>query len=311
MTDLFDHLIHPHVENIYNSDYQDKQPLHIKRGCATYFDQFLTVEDVIGYLGGNNTYPNIQVVRDGQEVAYSRYTKDEDIKGYRFNQVIDTDKLTEVFTQEKSTIRIFQAHRSMEKVAVMCKSLQSLFCCPVQANVYLSPPESCGFGVHFDTHSVFAIQLYGNKKWKVFDSAFPLPLNGEREPPQEFTRRVARAKTIIDCSLETGDTLYIPRGYLHEVCTEGQPSIHLTFGILHRNGYDVLEHLLSNKNSLSLRKALPTSRYQQDSFDSYKQEVLGSISEMLDKQWSQLIFESNSDGNKGRNFESLHNMFKI
>lgn len=295
MSDFFQYLIAPHDPALFVAEYFDAKPLHIKRASPDYFEDVLSLDEVIEFLNKDgNVYPNIQVVRDGQEVTSSRYTYDEVIRGYHFNQVIDPKKLGEVVAQEKSSIRIFHAQRNIKKVGLLCQELEAVFRCPVQANIYLSPPESRGFGVHFDTHSVLALQLQGAKHWKVFDSPFPLPLNGEQEAPESFMKRVANAKCIFEGDVTKGDFLYIPRGFLHEVSSGPLPSVHITFGLRQHSAYDLFDRLVSDKNNLSMRKSLPLSIYQEGQFEACKKDILRFVEESLDQQWEEMSSSAKS-----------------
>lgn len=75
----------------------------------------------------------------------------------------------------------------------------------IHFNLYWSPPESVGAGVHSDEHDVVIIQLSGSKCWK-FESS--------------------------EILLSRGDVLCVREGILHDPVTEKKSdSIHLTIGI--------------------------------------------------------------------------------
>jgi len=303
MADFLQYLISPHEPSTFFDQHFDAKPLHVKRERPDYFDRVLSFEKIMEFLGNPaNTYPNIQVVRDGQEVPFDYYTNSDVIGGrYHFNQVVDPKKLGQVFAQEKSSIRIFQAQRTFQSVAKWCRELEAIFRCPVQANIYLSPPETRGFGIHFDTHSVFALQLEGAKHWKIFDSPFPLPFNDEREAPRAFTQRVSDAKCIYEEDLTKGDLLYIPRGYLHEVSSGPQPSVHITFGVRQHSGYDLLSNAIaSSREEMSLRQSLPTSIYHQDEFKAFKDNMIRLLEESLDDEFQKMTTQfGNTEPEKG------------
>ncbi|XP_044471379.1 uncharacterized protein LOC123200301 isoform X3 [Mangifera indica] len=142
--------------------------------------------------------------------------------------------------KEGYTISVRGMEFRIESVAAISDSFASLFGQPsVGANMYLTPPNSQGLACHYDDHCVFVCQLFGSKQWKVFSQpCVQLPrlyypraiVNGvEVESSKNEYRQF---------SLEKGDILYIPRGFLHEACTDnGKPSesagysLHLTLGI--------------------------------------------------------------------------------
>ena len=94
-------------------------------------------------------------------------------------------------------------------------------------NAYLSIGGRGTFGRHWDTHDVFALQLIGRKRWQVFAASFPLPLGMHRS---ETTLAACPPEPILDCVLEAGDMLYVPRGCWHHVLPTEGPSLHLSVG---------------------------------------------------------------------------------
>ncbi|WP_312122111.1 JmjC domain-containing protein [Kosakonia cowanii] len=73
-------------------------------------------------------------------------------------------------------------------------------------NIYWSPADSSGAGMHADDHDVIIIQLEGKKIWRFEDG---------------------------DIMLSAGDVLFIQKGVLHNPVTEkNHQSIHLTIGVV-------------------------------------------------------------------------------
>jgi len=101
--------------------------------------------------------------------------------------------------------------------------LEQMLRCLVQVNVYVSAGATRGFGVHWDDHEVFALQIAGRKRWRVLGPTLRQPLLGIAPPPQP----VADMAEAFDQVLQAGDILYLPRGWWHSVCAEGEPTIHL------------------------------------------------------------------------------------
>jgi len=71
------------------------------------------------------------------------------------------------------------------------------------------------------------------------------------------TARAAEAP-VLDTVLEPGDSLYLPRGYLHSATALGELSIHLTVGIHAISRYQLVRHLLAiAQEEPALRRSLP------------------------------------------------------
>jgi len=126
-----------------------------------------------------------------------------------------------------ATIVLQALHVNWHPLAVFCRQLEDALGQGVQANAYWTPRGSQGFAVHHDTHDVLVLQVAGEKRWLLYDPLLELPLKHQRwslslgEPGQPGD----------DLTLRAGDTLYLPRGWLHQAETSATDSLHLTIGI--------------------------------------------------------------------------------
>jgi hypothetical protein len=81
--------------------------------------------------------------------------------------------------------------------------------------------------VHHDTHDVFCLQIAGEKRWLVYEPLWELPLRDQRYSAELGDP----GKAVVDVTLRPGDTLYLPRGWLHAATTSDAESLHLTIGV--------------------------------------------------------------------------------
>ncbi|QYG09825.1 cupin domain-containing protein [Janthinobacterium sp. PAMC25594] len=102
----------------------------------------------------------------------------------------------------------------------------------VAANAYLSYTGSGTFGKHWDTHDVFVIQLFGTKRWQVFEPTLPLPL---RSQTSQNVKRTCPEEAVFDGVLEAGDVMYLPRGWWHVATPMDHVSFHVTVGMYYPN----------------------------------------------------------------------------
>jgi hypothetical protein len=159
--------------------------------------------------------PAFRLVKDGETLPASRYTKTTRTGSNEATGVLDARAVFEEFT-DGATI-IFQGmHRYWAPLADYCRRLEIALGHPVQANAYITPPGAQGFGAHEDEHDVFVLQSHGTKHWKVHQR-HDLP---PTRPP------------LIDSEVAPGDSLYIPRGFPHSASTQERESVHITIGIL-------------------------------------------------------------------------------
>jgi hypothetical protein len=120
-------------------------------------------------------------------------------------------------------------------IARVAECLEGTFREKIQVNAYAGWGSSKGFDLHWDDHDVLVVQVAGRKQWAIYGPTRQYPLFRDIEPNVQ-----PPSNAIWTGELSNGDVLYIPRGWWHEACALGEPTLHLTFGINHRNGIDLL-----------------------------------------------------------------------
>lgn len=155
-----------------------------------------------------------------------------------------------------ATIILNQLHQSDIALAALCRSLEQVFSCHVQTNIYLTPPGSQGFHTHYDNHDVFVLQIKGEKTWRLYDQAVAAPYRGERFEPGRHPVGEPSHSFV----LKAGDCAYLPRGLMHDASTTGEAaSLHITCGLLVRTWADLVLEAVSEVcvNDPAFRQSLP------------------------------------------------------
>jgi ribosomal protein L16 Arg81 hydroxylase len=152
-----------------------------------------------------------------------------------FAGVGDTDRILLEY-QRGATILLQRVERSWPPLTALCGNLEQVFYHPVDANAYLTPASSQGFGVHYDTHDVFILQLAGSKHWRLYDAPLRLPL--ESQPFDQLDVNPGPLSQQID--LHAGDLIYLPRGTFHEALTSTCSSLHVTVAITPHRWADLI-----------------------------------------------------------------------
>lgn len=155
-----------------------------------------------------------------------------------------------------ATIILNQVHQSDIALADFCRSVEQVFSCHVQTNIYLTPPGSQGFHTHYDNHDVFVLQIEGEKTWRLYDRPVAAPYRGERFR----SGRHAVGEPTHSFVLKAGDCAYIPRGLMHDASASGgDPSLHITCGLLVRTWADLMLEAVSEVcvEEPAFRRALP------------------------------------------------------
>jgi len=208
------------------------------------------IEDLLGF--GALRRPFFRMVREGEPVDTDSYTK----SAGRGRGVIDglpdvggiRSQLAAGATLVLQGLRFY-----VESLDRMCVDLGEELGHSVHVNGYLTPKRSAGAGRHYDDHSVFVRQISGAKRWRVQAPVEKWP----RTPC--FSSKIDTA-VVLETTLEAGDCLYLPRGFVHDGKTLNQSSFHLSFTLDDPPTWD--EMLISvlekrAKDCVDLRAILP------------------------------------------------------
>jgi hypothetical protein len=204
--------------------------------------------------------PFFRLFVDGP-VPAETYTRDVMESGLRRRRLIP-DRFTRLMTGG-ATLVINRMEVFSVEARRLCAEVERFAGYQTTANGYITFGGQGTFGKHWDVHDVFAFQLIGSKQWKVYPPTFPYPLSnhtsaqlGQQSPPTP----------ALDCQLETGDLLYIPRGWWHQVTPLDQPSFHLSVGLFVPTVFDYAMWIMSRvlPQNPSARKGLLSREYLND-----------------------------------------------
>jgi ribosomal protein L16 Arg81 hydroxylase len=171
-------------------------------------------------------YPGFRLVKAGEQLRVGEYTADIPWRPTAFTGTADVERVLAEWDRG-ATIVLQGLHLTRPAVGAFCRSLEETLGHPAQANAYYTPRSAQGLPVHHDTHDVFVLQVAGEKQWLVYPPALELPLKDQR-----YSAELGEpGAPIEDRVLRPGDTLYLPRGWLHEALTSDTDSLHLTIGV--------------------------------------------------------------------------------
>jgi hypothetical protein len=174
--------------------------------------------------------PFVRVARDGRTLGDREFTAGGGVGAGIADQVSD-DKLLGHFAAG-ATIVLQGLHRTWSPLIDFTQQLAEELGHPVQANAYVTPRQSRGFDDHYDVHDVFVVQTSGEKQWRLRPPVRPAPL---RDDPwtdhRSAVEEAARHDPAHEFTLQPGDVLYLPRGWIHSATALGGISTHVTIGV--------------------------------------------------------------------------------
>lgn len=225
--DALGRCIEPVEEDRFLADHWERRPLVVERDEPDRFDDLLTREDVERLVESSGLrHPAFRLVRSDERLKGSDYLVDVPWRPAAFTGMPDVARVAEAFAGG-ATLVVQGLHHWWPALAEFCRALETALEHPAQANAYYTPRSAQGLAVHHDTHDVFCLQLAGEKRWLVREPVWELPLRDQR-----FHADLGKpGPPVLDVTLRAGDTLYLPRGWLHAATTSESESLHLTVGV--------------------------------------------------------------------------------
>lgn len=273
-----DWLISPFGRQSFFNSYWEQRPLVVNRDQPDYFSRLLSLKEVDRVLTTlGRRYPDVTLKNASRPVSEEDYTVGDG--------ALDVAKVYQLFA-EGSTITLAFLDTVVPDLTLFCRRLESEFSFPFQANIYLTPPHAQGAKPHYDTHDVFVLQAEGSKEWTLFGTPLALPL-----PGQDFDPAVhEKGASTLQFRLNAGDVAYLPRGVIHEACSTGTVSLHITVGILRYTWADLLLEFVAGAclQDPAFRKALPPSFAQSDFARAPARETLRDL---LQQVWDKSNFD--------------------
>jgi hypothetical protein len=258
------------------SDIQGKKWFHTQLSRQA-ISNLPSWEDLNLFLSNHRlSHPRVRMSREGgatDELTILRQRstlRGEIVYDTLPNRIYDNLRLGSTLVLDAIDIAIPEVRR-------IASSLTNTFFVRSQANGYVTFSESRGFGLHWDDHDVFIVQVHGKKTWYLYGNTRVAPmhrdLHNEHPKPTEILEIV---------ELSPGSLLYVPRGCWHDVVGQGEPTFHLTFGITPPTGIDMLiwlQEIARQKDFL--RQDIPL--HQPAAVENYSKNIKNVILEFFEE----------------------------
>lgn len=271
MTTTFDlaRLIHPMPVERFMDEYWEKKPVVIERGQPDYFAELLSWPEIDRVLTTLQlSHPDVMVVDARRDVKAADYTYPSGL--------VDVARLYQQFA-DGSSIIVGQLQGQHPAMANLCRAMERDVSHRFQTNIYLTPADEQGLKNHYDSHDVFVLQVEGDKHWDVYGTPIELPFRGQAFDPDQAPEDPG-PKTM-DFDLKRGDTLYVPRGVLHDPKSVGVDSMHITLGCLYNSWTELLIEAVARVglHDTDFRRSLPAGFARQDFDRGAAREVFRSL----------------------------------
>lgn len=277
----FAQFIAPLTVEEFRRDYYQRRPLHLKakgnaadtrRGILDWarFSELLSVPS-------HWSEANLKLLLDSRSVGTEHYLREiRTPEGVL--QRADAAKIQMLLGIGASIVanRLEDADLVVRRVTAM---LSEQFAALAGANAYGSFKDVRAFDSHCDVHEVFAVQLDGEKSCRIYENRAQAPVQTLQGPDAQAMIDRAKGRLLMTANMQSGDLLYIPRGYYHDALASSESSLHLTFAVAPLDGrilFRLIEDLA--KRDAEYREHLPDYR---DAKGATLQARLGQLADKV------------------------------
>lgn len=273
----FANLVAPLTVEDFFANYWEKQYVHNRHDDPGYFNNVLSIADIDAFLSQQNLMPEgLRLLKEGKDVDPDKWTKAETLMNGTIKTSVRPDELFKWF-HEGATIIINAAEKGIPGLAAACRAFEQEMKIVVQANIYITPPHSQGFHIHYDPHDIFLMQIKGPKTWHIYDTGEELPTTYypfKKEP-----------ELVDKFDINSGDFLYLPRGTSHQAFTSAQSTIHVNFSLKPRYGFHLIEDIvkMAEHEDVFFRRTIPNGLASEEEKKQYTATFKQKLHELLDK----------------------------
>jgi hypothetical protein len=227
-----DELLHPITRDRFDADYNDRKPLHIPAGEGAPKRGLLNWAGFNALLDQSSiwTAQSLKLVFNGQPIPAEQYCIEAQSQSGA--SVRPSPAKVQTLLAMGASVIAGDVQDLTPELRGLSHRLARDFAGLVGANVYCSFGGVQAFDTHFDLHHVFAVQLEGEKTWRLYENRAEAPVSfpiDDAESRRWFAQ--TRGKLMTEVRMRPGDVLYLPRGWYHDAMTTEGASLHVTFSV--------------------------------------------------------------------------------
>jgi ribosomal protein L16 Arg81 hydroxylase len=213
------------------AEYFNRAPM-LRKGAVADPSSLFSIADADEILNnGPVRPPHLRISKDGADVPAPRFTLLPQTQGITVTERVDPGRVYELF-RSGATVSWNFLDRHDRRIRELVEVIADTFAARADATAMLTPARQKGFEVHHDGVDVYAVQLEGTKRWRVWQ-------RGGAGRSYDFEVG-SLGDPVLDVSLSPGDVLYVPYNSPHAVLAEDQVSLHVSIIVHPRRWEDLI-----------------------------------------------------------------------
>ncbi len=239
----FRQLIDPLPPEKFFGDYCRQRPVHIP-GEAGKFASVMDWDELNRLLEmGVWTARSLQLSLDRQRIPPAAYCRNAVDRNQMQVLQPDAAKVME-FLKRGASLLLNEIETLHPGVGAVLETIEAAHGGRGNANLYCSWKQRQAFDSHYDRHEVYALQIFGEKTWRIYEGRAETPIEHpafKNVPQAEYDR--AKGAVAQELVMRPGDLLYLPRGQFHDALASSDVSVHVTFSCSEPIGLEWLSRL--------------------------------------------------------------------
>ncbi len=269
------HLLDPVTTAQFFEEHWEQAPLVVRRCTPDWFAELFSLDDFERVLlspvssqptTGLQGSIGVSTTIDGKHVEIPL-----NVDGHGFVSLSAAYRALD----SGHTLCLRHLRRVSEPLATLCARVEDDLQQPMGCNVFVTPANIHGYSPHFDTADTFFLQIAGAKRWRIHRPTFDLACGSD----YEHADPTQLGEPYMDVVLEPGDTLYLPRGWIHAGAAGPEASVHITLGVVPLTWVQLAHQVidLAAKRDRRLRQSLPLHRTDLPSIGEQVLDLLGDL----------------------------------
>ncbi|WP_309093299.1 JmjC domain-containing protein [Phenylobacterium sp.] len=227
-----DDLLAPVGRRRFDDEFNDRKPLHIPAGQDGSRRRLLDWDRFNHLLDQSSiwTAQSLKLVFNGEPIPPETYCVEAQTQsGPVFRPA---PARVQTLLANGASLIAGDVQGLTPELAALSRELSEHFAGLAGVNVYCSFGGVQAFNTHYDLHHVFAVQVEGEKTWRLYANRADAPVD---LPPDAATAKrmfeAGRGPLMQEVRMRPGDVLYLPRGWHHDALATEGASLHVTFSV--------------------------------------------------------------------------------
>ncbi|SKC83354.1 JmjC domain-containing protein [Ohtaekwangia koreensis] len=235
-------LLHPIVPEDFYHHYFDVFPLHIAREDEQYYSGYIDDMTVSSLLTDFYDSPllSIRLIHPTNKLGEDQYIDYSHTGNVIIRNGVKLPEIERLFHQKKATIVVENLDRFMNWTNDLSVDVSNILQCVCESRLRIMPAGGESFAPAYEVFDRFILQTNGRVPVKVYGPLVHQPMASQAGKP--FLRD--SSELLLDAVLETGDFLYVPRGFILETGGAEQPAAQIVMDVFNTTWAKVIASAL-------------------------------------------------------------------